>query len=109
MIAPTKEKATVKALSINDDVNQNVVFAGDQATISLSGVEMANISIGYLLSDIQNPIPITCRFQANIIVFNIPIPIINGCSVVLHHQALVEPAIIKKVISIVHKVSSWKS
>ncbi|EFA00945.2 Elongation factor 1-alpha 2-like Protein [Tribolium castaneum] len=98
MVCPSRELSMVKSLYI-EDLSQTVVFAGDQATVTLSGIEMQNVSIGNVLCDPQNPVQVSAKFQARIVVFNLTIPITKGFSVILHHQSLVEPAVVSKLIS----------
>ncbi|KAJ3634938.1 hypothetical protein MTP99_007879 [Tenebrio molitor] len=98
MVCPSRELSNVKSLFI-EDLSQTVVFAGDQATVTLSGIEMQNVSIGNVLCDPQNPVQVSSKFQARIVVFNLTVPITKGFSVILHHQSLVEPAVVSKLIS----------
>lgn len=79
-------------------------------------------SIGSILCSIQHPVRVTTRFEARVIVFNIEVPITIGypvsqslsvpvlhalvcAQVVLHYQSLSEPAVIKKLISLLNKTS----
>ncbi|KAK9882074.1 hypothetical protein WA026_018920 [Henosepilachna vigintioctopunctata] len=96
LLCPSKEMATVKSLSI-DEVSKTVVFAGDQATVTLSGLDMQNISVGNIVCDTQSPVQVASRFEARIVVFNVKVPITKGCSIILHHQSLEEPAVICKL------------
>lgn len=77
MVCPRRELSVVKSLFI-EDLSQNVVFAGDQATVTLSGIEMQNVTIGNVLCDPQNSVPIASKFQARIVVFNLTVPITKG-------------------------------
>lgn len=69
--------ATVKAVAI-EDTPQQVVFAGDQVVVTLSGIEMQNVGVGYILCDPQVPVPIATKFQARIVVFNVTVPLTKG-------------------------------
>lgn len=69
--------ATVKALAI-EEASQQVVFAGDQVAVTLSGIEMQNVGVGYILCDPQVPVPIASKFQARIVVFNVTVPLTKG-------------------------------
>nr|XP_023020362.1 HBS1-like protein isoform X1 [Leptinotarsa decemlineata] len=102
LICPNKEFATVKSLSI-EEVPHSVVFAGDQVTATLSGIDMQNVSVGNILCDPQNPVQVVSKFQARIVVFNVTVPITKGFSVILHNQSLVEPVIVSKLISQLNK------
>lgn len=102
LVCPLKEQAIAKTITI-DDVNRSSVFAGDHVVVTLSGVDVNNLSIGCILCDISNPIPMTQRIQVRIVVFNIKIPITVGAPVLLHHQSLIEPATIVKLKAQLHK------
>ncbi|XP_056630715.1 protein HBS1 [Diorhabda sublineata] len=102
LICPNREVALVKSLSI-EEVSKTVVFAGDQVTVTLSGIEMQNVSVGNILCDPLNPVQVASKFQARIVVFNVTVPITKGFSVVLHHQSLVEPVVVSKLISQLNK------
>lgn len=77
LVCPSRELATVKALAI-EDVPQQTTFAGDQVAVTLSGIDMQNVSVGYILCDPQNPVQISSKFQARIVVFNVTVPITRG-------------------------------
>jgi elongation factor 1 alpha-like protein len=66
---------------IIDDVAVQVAFAGDQVSVTLAGVDMQNVAVGYILCDPMQPIPVTSHFEARIVVFNIKVPITKGYSV----------------------------
>ncbi|XP_055547828.1 protein HBS1 [Wyeomyia smithii] len=102
LICPSKEQAIIKSISM-DEVQYTTCFAGDQVSLTLANVEMANIAIGFLLGDIYNPIPLATRIRARIVVFNIKVPITMGYPVLLHHQSLIEPATICKLRAQLHK------
>lgn len=102
LVCPTKEMAEVRSLSINDLTN-NVAFAGDQVTLTLSGVDMQNVSVGYILSDPIEQVSVTTRFEARIVVFNVKVPITKGFPVLVHYQSLVESANIVKLKALLSK------
>lgn len=104
IVCPTKELAEVRSISIND-ISCNVAFAGDQASVTLSGVDMQNVSVGYILSDPVQQVPVVTRFEARIVVFNVKAPITKGYPVLIHHQSLVESANIVKLKSLLNKSS----
>lgn len=102
LVCPTKEMAEVRGLSIND-LAGNVAFAGDQVSVTLSGVEMQNVSVGYVLSDPIQQVPVCSRFEARLVVFNVKVPITKGFPVLIHHQSLVESASIVKLKALLNK------
>ncbi|XP_068141958.1 protein HBS1 [Drosophila tropicalis] len=102
LVGASREQAQVKGLTM-DDLSQTSVFAGDQISVTLAGVDINNITVGCIISDPQIPIPVTTRFQARIIVFNVKVPITMGYPVLLHHQSLIEPAVVCKLTASIHK------
>lgn len=81
----------------------NTAFAGDQVSLTLSGFDASNVSIGSILSELSNPVPLTTKIQVRIIVFNVKTPITIGYPVLLHHHSLIEPATISKLKAQLHK------
>lgn len=77
LVCPNKETAVVKAISI-EELPCQVAFAGDQASVTLSGVEMQNVNVGNILCDPQYSVQVAWKFQARIIIFNVKVPITKG-------------------------------
>lgn len=102
LVSPSKEQGQVKYITI-DDVPVNTAFAGDQVSLTLSGFDASNVSIGSILSEISNPVPLATKIQVRIIVFNVKTPITIGYPILLHHHSLVEPATISKLKAQLHK------
>ncbi|XP_049887433.1 protein HBS1 [Pectinophora gossypiella] len=102
LVCPTKELAEVRSVSIND-MASNIAFAGDQVSVTLSGIDMQNVSVGFILSDPVQQVPVTTRFEARIVVFNVKVPITKGFPVLIHHQSLVESANIVKLKALLNK------
>lgn len=60
-------------------------------------------SHGCVLCTGAKPVPVTTTFEAQIVVFDIRIPITPGYPVVLHHGSLDEPASVIKLIEVLDK------
>nr|XP_039256650.1 HBS1-like protein [Styela clava] len=103
VVLPAGEQSLVKGIEFHDGARAEVVLAGDHATLTCHGVDIMKIHTGNVLSDIKNPIPVVSRFQARIIIFNIAVPITRGFPVELHYKAASEPAVIKRLLSVLHK------
>lgn len=102
-VCPIREQAIVKQITIDDTATTTAAFAGDQVTLTLSGVDSSTITIGSVLCHPKDMVSMATRFQARIIVFNVKVPITNGFPVILHLQSLAEPATIVKLKSQLHK------
>ncbi|XP_025162530.1 HBS1-like protein [Harpegnathos saltator] len=102
LILPRNEVAIVKGLQ-SDEVSTTNAFAGDHVALTLAGIEQQNVSIGDIICNPQNPVPVTTCFQAHVVVFAIAKPITKGLPVVMHQQSLVQPAVITKLIAQLHR------
>ncbi|XP_064486426.1 HBS1-like protein isoform X2 [Ornithodoros turicata] len=104
LLMPAAEQGTVKGVMVNEMPTQQA-FAGDQVALTLSGVDVMNVTVGSFLCDPAVPIRVTSKFQARIVVFNVEIPITRGFPVVLHYQSMSEQASVHKLISQLHKTT----
>uniref|UniRef100_A0A1B6IM34 Tr-type G domain-containing protein n=1 Tax=Homalodisca liturata TaxID=320908 RepID=A0A1B6IM34_9HEMI len=104
LVQPQNVTASVKAITI-EEVSTQSAFAGDSVSVTIAGYDQQNMAVGYVLCDPQYPVPVTTRFEARIVLFNITVPITKGFSVILHQQSLVEPAVITKLLAQLHKSS----
>lgn len=102
LVCPLREQAQVKNISLNE-INAKTAFAGDQVAVTLTGIDVSNVVIGAVLSDIHNMVPITNRFRVRIVVFNLKLPLTMGYPVLMHHLSMAEPAIICKLKAQLHK------
>ncbi|CAH1720877.1 unnamed protein product [Chironomus riparius] len=102
LICPSKEQGVIKHITIDEFPVQSA-FAGDQVSITLTGADPTNVSVGFILCDTHNPVPLATKIKARIIVFNVKSPITIGYPVLLHHHSLVEPATVSKLKAQLHK------
>lgn len=104
VVVPGNVTAVVKSVVVNEE-STRWAAAGDSVVLTLTGVELQHLSIGAVLCMPGNLVPLTDRFLAQIVVFDVKIPITNGYPIVLHQQSLSEPGYISKLVSIVDKVT----
>jgi len=97
LISPLNEVATVKS------VDNITGFAGDHVVLTLTGPDQSSVSTGMVLCDPSHPAPITAKFLARIVVFNIETPITKGFPVIVHYGSVSEPGNIKKLVSLLNK------
>ncbi|KAI7901247.1 P-loop containing nucleoside triphosphate hydrolase protein [Cokeromyces recurvatus] len=102
MIVPSNELGYVKTMQVNDKPASWAV-AGDSVLMTLVNLDIMNLSNGCMVCTSANPVPVTTNFEAQIVIFDIRIPITPGYPVVLHHGSLDEPAMISKLIEILDK------
>uniref|UniRef100_T1J683 Tr-type G domain-containing protein n=1 Tax=Strigamia maritima TaxID=126957 RepID=T1J683_STRMM len=102
LVMPQGETAHVKGICI-DDAAVNGAFAGDQVTLSIANMDMANVTTGSIMCSLAQPIRASSVIQARIVIFNIDVPITKGFPVVFHYQTLSEPAVVRKLLSQLHR------
>jgi len=102
LLMPAGEQGSIKALT-HRETSVKWAAAGDHVTMTVTGVDVAHVSVGSVLCDTISPIKASSRFTARIVVFNVEMPIIKGFIVVLHCQSLSETATITKLVSLLNK------
>ncbi|XP_002120940.2 HBS1-like protein isoform X1 [Ciona intestinalis] len=104
IVMPAGEKGLIKGVESNDGIsNAEFALAGEHATLTLHGVDIMKVTTGSVICDIDNPIRAITRLQARVIVFNIEVPITRGFPVELHYKSVHEPAVIRRLLSQLHK------
>uniref|UniRef100_A0A2K5IH55 Tr-type G domain-containing protein n=1 Tax=Colobus angolensis palliatus TaxID=336983 RepID=A0A2K5IH55_COLAP len=99
---PPNETCTVKGITLHDEP-VDWAAAGDHVSLTLVGMDIIKINVGCVFCGPKEPIKACTRFRARILIFNIEIPITKGFPVLLHYQTVSEPAIIKRLISVLNK------
>jgi len=100
LIQPLNELCSIKAIKYQND-NVDYAFSGRNVDIGLNDVQLNMLSVGCILCDPMDPIPLVTQFEAQIMVYPNQRPILRGSLVSMHLQSLSEPACIRKLISLV--------
>ncbi|NXU52396.1 HBS1L protein, partial [Turnix velox] len=100
---PPNETCTAKGRITMHDEPVDWAAAGDQVSLTLTGMDIIKINVGCVFCDPSVPIKVCTRFRARVLIFNIEVPITKGFPVLLHYQTISEPATIRKLLSILHK------
>lgn len=99
---PPNETCTAKGITLHDEP-VDWAAAGDHVNLTLVGMDIIKINIGCIFCGPKEPIKACTRFRARILIFNIEIPVTKGFPVLLHYQTVSEPAVIKRLISVLSK------
>ncbi|KAF9170598.1 HBS1-like protein [Mortierella sp. AD011] len=102
MIMPGGELAVVKTMEVNDEPTRWAA-AGDSVLLTLSGIDILQVSNGSVLCARESPIPVTTHFAAQIVVFDVKIPITVGFPIIMHHQSHNEPGTVSKLVATIDK------
>ncbi len=108
LILPLNEIVTVRSVTLGDGGGAPVssgAFAGDHVCLSVVGLTDQNsLALGMVACDPQQPIPVTRRVSARIVVFNtLEVPITKGFPVVFHYGSVQTQAVVKKLTAVVNK------
>ncbi|XP_006834704.1 PREDICTED: HBS1-like protein isoform X2 [Chrysochloris asiatica] len=99
---PPNETCTAKGITLHDEP-VDWAAAGDHVSLTLVGMDIIKINVGCIFCGPRDPIKACTRFRARILIFNIEIPVTKGFPVLLHYQTVSEPAVIKRLISVLNK------
>ncbi|CAI9618684.1 unnamed protein product [Staurois parvus] len=99
---PPNETCTIKGITLHDEA-VDWAAAGDQVSLTLTGMDIIKINVGYVFCSQSEPIKACTRFRARVLIFNFDVPITQGFPVIIHYQTVSEPATIRKLISVLHK------
>jgi len=102
LVSPLSELCTVKSVLVEGTDGQTA-FAGDAAVLTVAGPDQTSLQAGMVLCDPANPVPVTVRFQARVVVFSVEVPITKGYPVILHYGCVSEQATIKRLVSLLNK------
>ncbi|KAG8906018.1 Hsp70 suppressor, GTPase facilitates ribosomal subunit dissociation [Tulasnella sp. 403] len=97
-ILPGDESAVVRVIE-NENTSVPWAAAGSNVTLYLMNVDPVHLSIGSVLCPPSDLVPLASTFIAQIIVFEIQVPITTGASVELFHHSRDNPATISKLIA----------
>ncbi|KAI1314573.1 HBS1-like protein [Mortierella claussenii] len=102
MVMPGSEMAVVKSMEMNDEPTRWAA-AGDSVLLTLSGIDILQVNNGSVLCGREHPIPVTTHFAAQIVVFDVKVPITTGFPIIMHHQSQNSPGTISKLVATIDK------
>ena len=68
-----------------EEENHSWAAAGSNVTVYLTSIDPVHVNIGTVLCPLTDPIPLAAVFTAQIIIFDIQVPITAGTSVCFAH------------------------
>ncbi|KAJ2558922.1 hypothetical protein EV175_000572, partial [Coemansia sp. RSA 1933] len=101
VLVPGGERGVVRAIDV-DIASEEWAVAGDSVVLMIQDVDIQNISIGSVVCSCLNPpIQAVQRFEAQLVIFDPPVPITNGFPALLHIQSLNVPAAVHRIIEVI--------
>jgi elongation factor 1 alpha-like protein len=102
ILMPENVTAQVKSITRNKSPIK-IAYAGDNVELGLINVDIMTLGVGQILCDAFDKIPVTNKFRARVITFDLDIPILPGTECVLHYQNLNVPVTITKLYTLLDK------
>lgn len=103
-VLPGSEAGTVRAIEVDGSLVPYAI-AGANATVFLSNIDPIHLSVGTVLSLVDEPVPVVSAFTAQLIIFDIKMPLLPGASVELFHHSADVPATITKLDALLDKTT----
>jgi elongation factor 1 alpha-like protein len=99
LIVPGRELATVKAVEV-DGKTASVARAGDSADLVLGGIEPNVVRTGVVVCHPEFEVPLATRFEARVVILEVPIPVLQGQQVTIHVHAARENGTVTRLLSL---------
>nr|QKY15201.1 elongation factor-like protein (EFL) [Polytomella parva] len=100
-IMPNKLRVKVEGV-YRDEKETNAALSGENLRLRISGAEETDISPGFVLSSIKNPVPVVMQFEAQLVIVELlehnPIFTV-GYKSILHIHTAVEECEVTKLVS----------
>eukprot|EP01134_Creolimax_fragrantissima_P005425 CFRG5425T1 len=104
MHMPGSNVGVIKKLEVQEYV-QDWAVAGDVVTMVVDGIDTEHVSAGHFFCDPHNPVKCTDKFEAQIVLFDVDVPITRGFPVLLHYQSVNESGYVTKLINQLNKTT----
>ncbi|SCZ96818.1 BZ3500_MvSof-1268-A1-R1_Chr4-1g06751 [Microbotryum saponariae] len=109
LLMPNKTPVTVTG--INNEMEEEVPLAlcGDNVRVRLRGVEDEDVSVGFVLSSVEQPVHTVTHFEAQLVIVDHKNIICAGYGAVMHVHTLSEEVALSKLLHYYDKKSGKKS
>lgn len=97
LLVPLNRKVTIKGIESHSQ-STKTCEAGDQVTLSVSGIEAEHLRSGDVLCSTDAPVSSSETFEAKIATFDLSIPITLGFSIILHINGSDETAHVSRLL-----------
>ncbi|GAA97853.1 uncharacterized protein L969DRAFT_25596 [Mixia osmundae IAM 14324] len=101
---PGDQTGIVRAIEVDGETS-SWAAAGMNVTVYLSGLDQIYVNVGSVLCPPLSLVPMSASFLAQIVVFDLKVPITTGASVELFHQSREIPASVAKLEATLDKAS----
>jgi len=108
LVMPNKVEVKVEQIW-SDDIDVTSVSSGENVKIKVKGIDDGEVSPGFVLCSLSNPIKTGKVFDAQIVMLDLKSIVCAGFGCIMHLQAMAEEVTIKALICLVDKKTGEKS
>lgn len=109
LLMPSNAKVEVAAIFNESEAEVNAAICGEQVKLKVKGVEEEEVSTGFVLTSIKNPVQTATRFEAQVAIVEHKSILTTGFSCVMHIHTAVEEVIFTKLLHKLEKGTNRKS
>ncbi|PSC70924.1 HBS1 isoform X1 isoform B [Micractinium conductrix] len=101
LVMPSGQPATVKSLEV-DGKPASLARAGDSADVTLAGIDTSAVGAGSVVCHPDFPVPLVSKFEARVVVLEVPIPLLRGQQVTIHAHTARESGHVSALLSLLN-------
>lgn len=109
IVMPNKKACEVQAIFGEDEEELKTATCGDNVRMRLRGVEEEEVSVGFVLCDINNPVKTAQVFEAQLMILEHKNIMCAGYTCVLHIHTCVEEVTIGALLHLIDKKTGRRS
>ncbi|WIA29533.1 hypothetical protein OEZ86_012032 [Tetradesmus obliquus] len=100
LLVPGYEAAVVKSLEVNGQDHAPLALAGDSADVLLSGIDASALHAGAVLCHPEFSVHLAVKFTVQVLVLQVPLPILKGHAVTIHAHTAREAGVISALLGL---------
>eukprot|EP00878_Enallax_costatus_P005079 GHUV01005340.1.p1 GENE.GHUV01005340.1~~GHUV01005340.1.p1 ORF type:complete len:524 (+),score=140.75 GHUV01005340.1:175-1572(+) len=100
LVVPGYETATVRSLEVNGQDHAPLALSGDSADITLTGIDPSALHAGAVLCHSEFPVHLAYKFTVQVLVLQVPVPILKGHAVTIHAHTAREAGVISGLLGL---------
>ncbi|TID29739.1 hypothetical protein CANINC_001657 [Pichia inconspicua] len=109
LLMPNKTSVEVLTIYNETEAEADSAFCGEQVRLKLKNVEEEDVSVGYVLTSISNPVHTVTRFEAEVAIVELKSILSSGFSCVMHVHTAIEEVSFVQLLHKLEKGTNRKS
>eukprot|EP00775_Hariotina_reticulata_P011038 gene11038-11193_t len=100
LITPGHDLGTIKSIDLNGQERAPVALSGDSPDLVLTGLEPSAVHAGAVLCHPEFPVRLAVKFTAQVLVLQVPLPILKGQAVTVHAHTAREAGVVSALLGL---------